>query len=647
MIIRSVRVRNFRCIRDATLTCSCLTALVGANGSGKSSFLHALDVFYAPAAEYSEEDFYGRNTAEPITITVTFTELSSQERQRFAPYLESGELTVEKVVTYPRTRVSQRYYGTRLANADFQPVYSAATATEKLRLYRELRETAEYGGLPACRSEAQAREALAAWEAAHPERLQRLRDDGQFFGFREVGEAELERDTRFVLVRAVREASEEASETRGAALGLLMDLVVRATLSQRQEIASFRDSVQEGYEKLVDPENLPELKQLESNLTTTLQHFAPDTAVVLEWQEQTVNVPLPTALPWLIEDGFRARVDRTGHGSQRAFILTLLQHLEAARPTRTTEEEMEEGRPAEREVLPGLILAIEEPELYQHPSRQRNLARVLHALAEGRIPGVAARTQVIYSTHSPLFVSVQAFDRIRVLRKVADEPELAKETRVYACTLAEVARKLNACRPAGLEPLPEAALPAILRSLMTPQGNEAFFAKAVGLVEGLNDHALLVAYAQAQGINLDARDVCILCCNSKNAMPAAFAVLTGLSIPVYLVFDADKGNPNAPKLNRQLLSMLRLPQEDYPVGICDQYAAFDKDMEECVIRETRGELRDEVKRWAQQQDVSEERARRNQACLDDSFRACLARGTDCSSLGQICGRLASMAENTA
>ena len=43
MILESVRVQNFRSIKDATLYCDKLTALVGANGSGKSSFLKAIE----------------------------------------------------------------------------------------------------------------------------------------------------------------------------------------------------------------------------------------------------------------------------------------------------------------------------------------------------------------------------------------------------------------------------------------------------------------------------------------------------------------------------------------------------------------------------------------------------------------------------
>ena len=90
MIIKSVRVRNFRCIRDETLPCDRLTAIVGPNGSGKSAFLRALQLFYMAVARYSEEDFYARNTSQHIMITVTFTELTPEERNLFNKYVEAG-----------------------------------------------------------------------------------------------------------------------------------------------------------------------------------------------------------------------------------------------------------------------------------------------------------------------------------------------------------------------------------------------------------------------------------------------------------------------------------------------------------------------------------------------------------------------------
>lgn len=138
MIIRTVRVRNFRCIKDETLNCEPLTILVGANSSGKSTFLKALDLFYTPSAKYSEEDFYNRDTSEPIVITVTFTDLTEQERQLFASYMEGETLTVEKELTWPLGRGSQKYFGFTLQCPDFQHVRTADSVAKKRTAYQDL-----------------------------------------------------------------------------------------------------------------------------------------------------------------------------------------------------------------------------------------------------------------------------------------------------------------------------------------------------------------------------------------------------------------------------------------------------------------------------------------------------------------------------
>lgn len=45
MIIKSITIKNFRSILNESLFLSNLTALVGKNGTGKSAFLHALNIF--------------------------------------------------------------------------------------------------------------------------------------------------------------------------------------------------------------------------------------------------------------------------------------------------------------------------------------------------------------------------------------------------------------------------------------------------------------------------------------------------------------------------------------------------------------------------------------------------------------------------
>jgi len=445
MIIKSVRVCNFRCIRDETLPCDKLTAIVGPNGSGKSAFLRALELFYTAVARYSDEDFYAKDTSQPIVITVTFIDLTPEERTLFNKYVEAGELTVEKTMSFPSNRANQKYYGTSLRNPDFQAVRSATNAQERRQQYVALRESPRYSSLPAWTRQDEAVKDLEDWEAANSEECTRQRDDGQFFGFTEVGEAHLERYTSFLLVPAVRDASEDAAEGRGSVLTNLMDLVVRRKLAERQELIQLREEAQQRYDAIVNPEKLPELQNLGNQLTATLKNYAPEARVDLTWlRGEGVTIAPPRANIRLVEDGYPAEVTRTGHGLQRAFILTMLQHLTVAqyRPS-----EVQLGQEAENEEgplrLPNLILSIEEPELYLHPNRQRHLSRILLNLAIGGVPGVAEHTQVIYSTHSPLFVDIERFDQVRRLSKVQTQDDMPKETKLTYATLDEIARVIE------------------------------------------------------------------------------------------------------------------------------------------------------------------------------------------------------------
>ena len=83
MLIENVQVKNFRSILNESLPCDSLTALVGRNGSGKSSFLSALELFYTPTARVTSEDFYDEAVTQDIAIVVTYSNLNAEARGLF------------------------------------------------------------------------------------------------------------------------------------------------------------------------------------------------------------------------------------------------------------------------------------------------------------------------------------------------------------------------------------------------------------------------------------------------------------------------------------------------------------------------------------------------------------------------------------
>jgi len=605
MIIQEVHVKNFRSILDESLPCDCLTALVGRNGAGKSSFLRALEIFYDPSAKVIAEDFYAENTSQDIEIAVTFSDLTAEEKDFFSAYIDNDTLTVVRVFSLPPGKKFGTYHGMRLQNPDFVDVRNAGRKTDIRSKYTELRKTAQYSSLPSVQNADQVEEELKKWEVANAGSCKRMRDDGQFFGFTEVGQGYLGRYTRFIRIPAVRDASEDATEKRGSCVTEIMDLVVRSVLAARKEVTSFKEETQAKYKKILDPSKLTELTTLQDQLTNTLKQFAPDASVSLKWAELAdINIPMPEAEVKLLEDGYESAVQRTGHGLQRAFILTMLQHLIAAREIEKVTEEgfaSEEEIPAPEEpYLPNLVLAIEEPELYQHPSRQRHMASVLLQLAQGSVPGVAKKTQVIYSTHAPLFVGLDRFDQIRVLRKENREMGKPKVTKVARAELDAVAEEIwNARGRQGNKYTAETLRPR-LQAVMTPWVNEGFFADIIVLVEGEDDRAAILGMAKSMNHDFDSAGIAVVPCMGKNNIDRPLVIFRQLGIPVYVVWDSDRDDSDAnPEANRYLLRLVGQAEDDWPDAVEDSYACFKTKLETVLSQEIGNDLFDRTLSEAQ------------------------------------------------
>lgn len=600
MIIKSVHVQNFRSLLDEKLDCDDLTVLVGRNGTGKSSFLRALEMFYDPTATISEEDCYAEDTSKDIQISVTFAGLSDEEKTLFAPYLDDRELTVARVFSLSTGKKPGTYHGMRLLNPDFTPVRNAAGKREIFTKYKELRERAEYSELPVTKNADEAIDAMRQWESSNPSSCTRQRDDGQFFGFTEVGQGYLGRHTRFIRIPAVRDAADDATERKGSCVTEILDLVVRNTLANRKELLTLKDDTQKKYREIMDPAKLTELTVLQTQLSHTLGCYAPEANVSLEWTKVVdLDFPLPKAQVKLHEDGYKSSVHRTGHGLQRAFILTMLQHLVMAKQVKGAKDkgsESEEENPVPSESrLPGLVLAIEEPELYQHPSRQRHMAAILLKLARGTIPGVAKRTQVLYTTHSPLFVGLDRFDHISLLRKTDHAMGKPRVTTVTKATLNLVADEIWIASGRQGEKYTAETLRPRLQALMTPWVNEGFFADVIVLVEGEDDRAAIIGVAKSMGHDFDSSGISVIPCTGKSNLDRPLVIFRQLGIPAYIVWDSDYGGKDAkPDLNRYLLRLIGQPENDWPNGVGEKHACFKTKLEVTLCDEVGKDLFDRL-----------------------------------------------------
>ncbi len=550
MQLERARIKNFRSLRDVDVTFGPHTALIGGNGAGKSSILKAIEKFYSTSKSCDADDYFGRDQTDPIEIELTFHQLSGQEAEAFGERIRDGKLVVTRVFDGGPT--SGRYHGVVPQNPAFVPIRALGGANPKRNAYNQLRESDQlYADLPSVTSAGAIDPALVAWEAAHQEHLVLLPDDGQFFGFQNNSRGKLQRHTSFVFIPAVREASADAADGKTSVIGKLLELLVRSQILLRPDVQAFKQQMSEAYQALVSAENMPELGRLAGTLTSDLKGLYQDAEVALNWREVgEMPVPLPMADVLLKDDGFGGPVDRQGHGLQRAFIFTLLQHLarivvpEVA--TETADEPLDESDsthgalPAPQ--APTLILAIEEPELYQHPTKQRHFADVLRNLSSGMLPGVQGHTQVIFGSHSPMFVSMGKADEVRLVRRAASEGSAFKECVVQALNIGSVASTLGRGwdKPDGAYTA-QTLLPRL--HILGSELSEGFFANGVILVEGRSDKAALTATARMMGVSFEAAGIAILSAEGKANLDRPYAIFNELGIPTFILWDCDQNQP--------------------------------------------------------------------------------------------------------
>lgn len=587
MMLASMRVQNYRSIRDATLCLDGLTALVGANGVGKSSLLRAISLFYDPAPSVSEGDYHARDASGPITLTATFTDLSGPARSRFGPYIQGESLVVERVVALRDGRTDAPYHGSRLRCKDFMGFWNQSAASAANAEYKKIRDKKEYSEFLPFAKYDERKAHLERWENDHPDRCMRVRDEGKFFGFKEVGAGYLGRFTRFLSIEAVHDASSDEREARGSALGDIMAMAVRANL----DLTPLQDVQEEIVDRVRDVMDRGQIEDqisgLSSKLTDALHAYVPDGRIELDLERMPeVSLELPRAAARLVEDDYKTDVQGAGHGLQRAFIMAVLSYLADAK-----------GRPApgdgDGQPAPCLVLCIEESELYQHPNRQRHMAEALLRLAKKGGGEERGPTQVVYATHSPHFVGIDRIDQLRLIKKEeSGGGEGAPRTVVRQTSLESVAKELAAKAKASGTALKRTftaeTLAARLQAVMTPWMNEGFFAGAVVLVEGEADRAVITGYLSARGSRADSMDISVIPCDGKASIDRPALIFQSLGIPVYAVWDCDGNKKPAERgesSNKLLPSLFGHGYEGPCTLVEENFACFEDNMTATLERE--------------------------------------------------------------
>jgi hypothetical protein len=556
MKIKTIRIENFRSFQDETIFLNRYSCFVGPNGAGKSTVLAALNVFFqersASATDISklvDEDYFGRNTAKPVKVTLTFDDLNQAVREELAAYVRQDELVVTAEAAFDTATGSGpvRHFGQRLGIEAFRPFFDAeksgAKAADLTRIYDGLRT--QFEELPNARSKDDKAQALRDYEAAHPDQCVLIPSADDFYGINSTGK--LARFVQWVYVPAVKDAGEEGQEARNTVLGKLIARAVRSRTNFDAEIETLKNETLTRYRELLDRNRLS-LTEISQSLQRRLESWAhPNVRLGMEWlsdPNRSVVVQPPVAGIKTGEGDFLGSIARMGHGLQRSYLLALLQELAGS----------------DAPNAPTLILGCEEPELYQHPPQARHLADVFVELAMGN-------NQILVTTHSPLFVSGDGFENTRLVQR----PNSNAGTRVKSLTFADLCARIR--EVLGEDPQrPTEGLVAKIHQAVQPGISEMFFARVPVLVESLEDVSYITTelHLSDQWSEFRRLGCHLIPVNGKSKLVQPLAIATELGLPVFLVFDADGDTERQDhrakneRDNRALISLLGQTYAPFP-----------------------------------------------------------------------------------
>lgn len=565
MQIQSVHIRNYRSLQDIRLELTDITVLLGSNGTGKSSILHALNWFFN-GGDLEVEDITAGLGSQTVSVEVIFTQLDELDRESLGKY-GTGESAAFTRTWHPES--GDKLTGRARAYTDFESIRSIDGARELKKKYDELRESNPNLGLPAVRSKDLALTEMNKWEQSHPDQLDEATVSAtHLFGF--TGTAKLAGRFGFAFVTGAEDAAGATEDARGT---LLAQLIERAAdiSGIEDQITGLKATFEGDLETLLSNQYDSTLRSVENAVASSLQQYVGSARVSLAVDTPEIRVPQRRIILRASDGDHDTNVSRQGQGFQRALIISVLQELSGVSDVTKSSS---------------MLLAIEEPELYQHPTQSRHFASVLDALAQNK----EQRTQVILATHSPYFVDAGAFEKVRRTSK-EHTGQGVPTTRCQHATQPYVAERL---REAGLDPQAdiERARASLRRDL-----SEVLFARAVLLVEGPSDAALMRGLA-TRSRSLDAIGVACASTGGKTGMPVALALLQALNIPTFVVFDGDSSKRTylevdshsssdqkqsarqAERYNRILLNMTGADVAAWPPNqIGDSHACFEDCLE--------------------------------------------------------------------
>jgi len=221
----------------------------------------------------------------------------------------------------------------------------------------------------------------------------------------------------------------------------------------------------------------------------------------------------------------------------------------------------------------GLILIVEEPEAHLHLLAQRWLAQHMRQLA-------ADGLQIIITTHSPAFLSIEGLDGLVLVRK--DGSAATHTWQLDAASLAEHVVGMGA----PPEKVNQNTIIPFYATAATEEILSGLFANKVVLVEGPTEALALPIYLSKAEMDVFREGIAVIPVHGKGNLAKWYRFFSAYEIPTYVIFDNDAKNDQDGVKRAEVLGAMGVDESELGTLtsleawlIEDKFAIFGKDFE--------------------------------------------------------------------
>ena len=419
MQVASIRIANFKGLREAEYSPSRFGCIVGENNAGKSSLLQALVYALNRPSSLDKAFFYDPSAPIVFRLEVSgvtaphLARLEEGHRDRILALVDNGRLVLvakyhvgQKVelLIEGRVPVELRYRDEGLTEA-FKNIRGAAVQRTLAEAYPEFGDEA-----PGVANVTAAKEYLKNRIASLPANVFTVEERPLPTG---ISSSITNLLPEPIYIPAVKNVNDDLKTSQTTSFGRLLGLLLQDMEPDLADLtrvfgdlnAYFNRTVIDGE---IEDRRHRKVRELESSIEELLAENFP--AVKIE-----LNVPPPelktilNSARILVDDGSKDSIENKGDGIKRSLTFALLQCF-----VNRFADQHAAPEGIERASRPILFL-FEEPELYLHPKSQRILFSNLEKISQ--------RHQVIVTTHSPLFFAPGATASFVRIAKVPSDPK--------------------------------------------------------------------------------------------------------------------------------------------------------------------------------------------------------------------------------